>query len=90
MQAAAIFLCHLPSWYFFPDPLLFYTFWTSFSLSLSQGIDSDDDDDEAKEEEGGDQNCEEEEYQLELAHGYVKKGEKPKWEKKGFTDQDMS
>ena len=47
-------------------------------LSLSQGIDSDDDDDEVKEEEGGDQNCEEEEYQLELAHGYVKKGEKPK------------
>lgn len=43
-----------------------------------QGIDSDDDDDEVKEEEGGDQNCEEEEYQLELAHGYVKKGEKPK------------
>ena len=53
-------------------------------LSLSQGIDSDDDDDEAKEEEGGDQNCEEEEYQLELAHGYVKKGEKPKWEKRFY------
>ena len=46
---------------------------------LSQGVDSDEDDDhgEAEEEDDG-QFLDEEEYQLELAHGYVKKGEKPK------------
>ena len=48
---------------------------------LCQGVDSDEDDDhgEAEEEDDG-QFLDEEEYQLELAHGYVKKGEKPKWE----------
>ena len=46
---------------------------------LSQGVDSDEDDDHggAEEEDDG-QFLDEEEYQLELAHGYVKKGEKPK------------
>jgi len=47
-------------------------------FSKKQGIDSDEDDEEGEGEEGGGQNCDEEEYHLELAHGYVKKGEKPK------------
>jgi len=48
-------------------------------FSKKQGVDSDEDDDhgEAEEEDDG-QFLDEEEYQLELAHGYVKKGEKPK------------
>ena len=45
-----------------------------------QGIDSDEDDEEEEGEQVGSQNCDEEEYQLELAHGFVKKGEKPTWD----------
>ena len=56
--------------------------FSSHILSLShpffQGIDSDEDDEEGEGEEAGGQNCDEEEYHLQLAHGYVKKGEKPK------------
>jgi len=47
-------------------------------FSKKHGVDSDEDDDDGDGEDVGDQNCDEEEYQLELAHGYVKKGEKPK------------
>ena len=60
-------------------PSFSYTFTsTSTFTSFFQGIDSDEDDEEGEGEEGGGQNCDEEEYHLELAHGYVKKGEKPK------------
>jgi len=46
-------------------------------FSKKHGIDSDEDDEEEEGEQVGSQNCDEEEYQLELAHGFVKKGEKP-------------
>ena len=53
---------------------------TTFHSLFIQGVDSDEDDEDGDGEDVGDQNCDEEEYQLELAHGYVKKGEKPKWD----------